>query len=168
MNVHKLVRCALFACAALIIFVVESLIPPVLPVPGFKLGLANAVTLAALYILGPAETFWILVTRIILGNLFTGQLISMIYSFSGGILCYTVTVVLKRFFKENTIWALGVVGAVFHNIGQVACASVILRNTSMIYYGIILCAVACVTGSFTGLCAQYVIKEIKHHDKRSN
>ena len=168
MKIHKLVQCALFACVALIIFVVESLIPPLLPVPGFKMGLANVVTLGAVYILGPVDALWILITRIVLGNLFTGQLMSMIYSFSGGILCYGVTILLKRFFKGNTIWFLGVIGAVFHNIGQVACACLILRNTSMIYYGFILCAVACVTGSFTGLCAQYVVKELNKHDKSSN
>lgn len=160
MKTSKLVRCAVFACMALVIFAVESLIPPFLPIPGFKLGLANVVTLAAVYVLGSVEALWILVVRIILGNMFTGQLTSFIYSFAGGVLCYLVTIALKRFFKGNTIWALGVIGAIFHNIGQIICASFMFRSTSLVYYGVILCFVSCITGTFTGLCAQYMIKQI--------
>ena len=52
MNIRRLTRCALWAAVALIIFVVESYIPPIIPVPGFKLGLANVVTLAAIYTVG--------------------------------------------------------------------------------------------------------------------
>ncbi|MBQ8587770.1 MAG: Gx transporter family protein [Clostridia bacterium] len=161
MNTKRLTRCALFAAMALIIYAVESLLPPFAPVPGFKLGLANTVTLAAVYILGPVDAFWILTVRIILGNIFTGQLMSMIYSLSGGILCYAVTVALKRFFTVQTMWALGIAGALAHISGQVACASLLFRSASFLYYGVYLCIFACISGTFTGICAQLMTKYIK-------
>ncbi len=161
MNVRKLTRCALFASVALIIFIVESHIPPVVPVPGFKLGLANVVTLVALYLLGAKEALLILTVRIILGNMFSGQLMSMMYSFCGGYLCFGITVLLKKYFSGNTIWALAVIGAIFHNIGQTLCAYVFFESTAIFYYGTILCFTAVVTGMFTGLCAQFAIKKFK-------
>ncbi len=143
---------------ALIIFAVESCIPPFVAIPGVRLGLANVVTLGAVYILGPRDAFWILIVRIILGNMLTGQLVSLIYSFAGGILCYIATVGLKRFFEGSTIWALGVIGALCHNIGQIACACFMYRTGSLVYYGAVLCALSCITGTFTGLCAQVMVK----------
>jgi len=158
MNIHKLTRCALFAAVALIVFVLESLIPPLVPVPGFKIGLANVVTLSALYILGRREAFFILIVRIVLGNIFTGQLVSMMYSLCGGFLCFLVTAALKNCFKNDTLWALGIIGALCHNLGQTLCAYFMYDSVSIIYYGAVLCLASFVTGAFTGLCAQFTVK----------
>ncbi len=158
MNTQKITQSALFASVSLIIFVLESFIPPIVPIPGFKLGLANVVTLSAIYILGRKEAFFILMVRIVLGNLFTGQLMSMFYSLCGGLMCFGITALLKSFFQQNTIWTLGIIGAVFHNIGQTLCAYFLFSSVSLIYYGVILCITAFATGTFTGLCAQYCVK----------
>lgn len=160
-NLSSLTKSACLAALALVIFSVESCVPVLVAVPGVKLGLANVVTLAAVYILGKRYAFFILLVRILLGNIITGQIMAMIYSFSGGMLCYIVTIALKPYFKGNTIWALGTIGAVFHNIGQLICAYFMLGSGSLLYYGFVLTIAAIVTGSFTGLCAQYVIIRIK-------
>ncbi len=161
MKLQRLTRCALFASVALIIFVVESYIPPVVPVPGFKLGLANVVTLAALYILGRKDTFLILTVRILIGSMFSGHLMSMLYSFCGGYLCFVVTSLLKNRFEGNTIWALGVIGAIMHTLGQTICAYFFFDSQAIFYYGAVLCLVAVVTGIFTGLCAQFTVNFLK-------
>ena len=156
-SLSRITECAVFACVALIIFAVEACVPIPVAIPGVKLGLANVVTLAAVYIIGKRETLMILIVRIILGNIFTGQAVSLIYSLTGGIFCYIITVALKSFFKGKNIWALGTIGAIFHNFGQLLCAYLMLGSGSLVYYGLVLTAAACVTGTFTGLCAQYVI-----------
>ena len=158
MKTSKLTRCALFAAMALIIHVIESFLPPPAPIPGIKLGIANVITLAAIYILGNKEAFFVLIVRIILGNMFSGQVMSLIYSLCGGVFCYIVTVALKRFFKGNTIWFLGVLGAVAHSIGQSLCACVLFSSSAFVYYGALMCLFSCVTGTFTGLCAQFMVK----------
>lgn len=158
MNTKKLTRCALFASMALIIHVLESMLPPLAPIPGIKVGIANVITLAAVYIIGSKEALWILIVRIILGNFFSGQIMSLIYSLCGGLLCYAVTISLKRFFIGDTVWFLGVIGAIVHNIGQIVCACILFGSWAFAYYGAVLCAFSCVSGSFTGLCAQYMIK----------
>ena len=157
-STKRLTRCALFAAMALIIHVLESYIPPLAPIPGIRLGIANVITLSAVYILGNREAFLILLVRILFGNMFAGQVMSLIYSLSGGLVCYVVTVAAKQFFKENTIWFLGVIGAIAHSMGQVACACILFRSLSFLYYGVGLCIFACITGTFTGLCAQFMVK----------
>ncbi len=159
MNIHIVTRCAVFTCLALAVYVIESFIPPVVPIPGIKPGLANIVTLSAIYILGAREAFYVLLARIILGSICTGQAVSFIYSLAGGMACYFSTLVLRNLFGEKTLWALGVTGALFHNAAQLACAVVMLGSTSVVYYGIALGLASCVTGAFTGLCAQYAVNK---------
>ena len=158
MNTKRITRCALFAAMALIIHILESYIPPLVSIPGIKIGFSNIITLAAVYILGSKDAFWILCVRIILGSFFAGQMMSFVYSLSGGLLCYIVTVSLKRFFRGNTVWVLGILGALCHNTGQIVCAYFIFDSASILYYGVVLYAFSFVSGSFTGVCAQQMIK----------
>ena len=66
----RLAVLAMFTAIALTIFVAEAQIPPVVPIPGVKLGLANIVTVFALYQLGAGAALAILLTRCLLGGLF--------------------------------------------------------------------------------------------------
>ena len=49
MNVRKLTQLAMLTGVALIIFVIELQIPNPFPIPGIKLGLANIITVYAVY-----------------------------------------------------------------------------------------------------------------------
>ena len=82
-SVKHLVMLAMFTTMALTIFVVEAQIPIPVPIYGVKLGLANVITLIVLVVYRPRDAFAVLVMRILLGSLFTGTLVSMIYSLSG-------------------------------------------------------------------------------------
>lgn len=168
MKTSQLTRCGIFAAMALIIHIIESYIPPLAPIPGIKVGFANIITLAAIYLLGNKEAFMILIVRIVLGNIFSGQMMSLVYSLSGGVLCYLVTVLLKDLFRGKTIWALGVIGAIAHNIGQTVCAFFLFNTGSVLYYGIVLCIVSCITGTITGICAQTIVNHMKKDKKNEN
>ena len=71
-QVKRLVFCALLTAIALTIFMIEAQLPALAPVPGIKLGLANIVTVYAMFALGPRDTLLILVSRVFLGSLFAG------------------------------------------------------------------------------------------------
>lgn len=86
-----------------------------------KLGLANIVTVYAMFLLGPADTLAILLCRIVLGSLFAGQLMSMLYSLGGGLSCYMVMLLLRKLLTKKQIWVCGIIGAIAHNIGQDLC-----------------------------------------------
>lgn len=154
MKTRKLTYMALLTALALIIFVLESYIPAPVPIPGVKLGLANIITLYALWTLHPREAFSILIVRILLGSIFAGQLMSLLYSLSGGLLCFALTLAARRFLSEQQIWVSSIIGAVAHNIGQILVAILITATPGVAVYLPLLLISAIITGSFTGFAAQ--------------
>ena len=147
----------LTACA-LIIFILEAQLPPLFPIPGIKLGLANTVTLFAICTLGRKEAFAVLALRIVLGSIFTGNLMSLAFSVCGGIAAYIVmAAALKLRIK---IPLASILGAAAHNIGQLVAAAAITHTASVFYYLPPLLASAAATGLFTGIIAMLAVKRI--------
>lgn len=146
---------------ALALHVIEAQIPPIVPIPGIKPGLANIVTVWALIALGPLDAALILLARILLGSLFAGSVTALIYSLAGGALCFMVSLALRRFVSEKQLWALGAVGAIAHNIGQLSAASLILKSAAIWSYAPLLLVSAVATGLFTGSAAQLVHSRLK-------
>lgn len=157
MKVKDLVLTAVLTAFALVAFAIEAAIPPITPIYGIKLGLANVFTLFALYALGTKQAAAVEFLRIILGSIFTGQAASFIYSLTGGILSFLLMVLLKRFFPLKQVWVLSVLCAVMHNIGQLLAAVVITGTHQVLYYFPVLVISGIIAGAFTGLCAQLVI-----------
>jgi heptaprenyl diphosphate synthase len=162
-TVGKLTMTALLAAVALIIFVVEAQIPALVPVPGVKLGLANVVTLFAMFALGPVYAFGVLVVRVIIGGIFTGQVVALLYSATGGLLAYLVSLIARRIVSENQMWVVSIIGAIFHNIGQITVAILIMETPDLIVYLPVLLVSGIITGAFTGMCAQFLFKRLKNY-----
>ena len=157
MKTKKLTLLALLTAIALTIFMVEAQIPPLVPLPGVKLGLSNIVTVYAVFALGPGEAAAVLFCRIFLGSIFAGNFSSILYSAAGGLLAIVVTIGLRRVLKKNQLWVAGSLGAVAHSIGQMAMAVVMTGTPSIILYLPAMIAISIVTGLFTGLCAQMLV-----------
>ena len=161
MNVKKLCTLALLTAAALVIFVAEAQIPPVIAVPGVKLGLSNIIVLLTMYIYGRREGAVVLGLKIVLGSIFSGQLMSFFYSAAGGLLCLGVMSLLKGMLTEKQIWATSAFGAAAHNIGQLIVAIAILGTDKLVWYLPVLLASGIITGVFTGLCAQVTLPRLR-------
>lgn len=157
MNIKKMVQLSMFTTIALTIFVVESYLPPLAPIPGIKLGLANTITLIVLALWGWKEGLLVLFLRILLGSMLTGNVISCCFSLGGGFLCFLIMSLLKHIVPQKMLWLLSVIGAVFHNIGQLLVACIVLGSSSVFWYFPILLTSGIVTGIFTGVAAQYVV-----------
>lgn len=146
---------------ALTIFTAESMIGPIVPIPGIKLGLANIVTLLVLVLYGPKEAVFVLIVRILLGSMFGGQMISFFYSLSGGILCWLVMSLISALLKKKFLVLISMCGAAAHNIGQILAAIVITHSISVVAYLPVLMLSAMITGCFTGLAAQVCSKRLQ-------
>ena len=154
MKSRRLALSAVLAAIALTIFVLEAQIPLPLPVPGLKLGLSNVVTLFALAVLGWREAMVILLVRIVLGNIFTAQIMALLYSLASGLLSFAVMALLLRVLKRSQLWVAGVFGGIAHNLGQMAVAVAVTGTPALLMYLPVLLLCGIVTGAFTGLCAQ--------------
>lgn len=159
-KVRRLTTDAVLAAAALLLFIVEAQIPPLTAIPGIKIGLANTVTLIAVYLCGKKDAAAVLFVRIILGTIFAGNFSTFLYSASGGILCCIITCVLSGILSKQ-IWVVSIFGAIAHNIGQLLAASVLLQTVSVFWYLPYLLLAAILSGAFTGICAAFLIHRLQ-------
>lgn len=157
MKVKKLTVMALLCAIALTIFMIEAQIPPLVPVPGVKLGLSNIVTVFSVFVLGPLEAAVILFGRIFLGAVFAGNFSSILYSASGGLLAILMTIGLRRILNTRQLWVAGSLGAVAHSVGQMTAAVLVMGTVSIAVYLPVMIVCSIVTGIFTGLCAQLLV-----------
>lgn len=168
MRAKKLTELALLTTIALTIFLVELRIPNPIPIPGVKLGLANIVTVYAVYHYQPKEVLLLVLTRIILGGVFGGNPVAMLYSLAGGLLCLLGTVRFSRMIPPELLWAVSILGAVLHNIGQIAVAVLLTGTWSIIAYLPFLLVSGCCARAFTGLCAQLLTTRISPSRRYGN
>ena len=158
MSIRKLTTLALYTTLALIIYTIESAIPPLVPIPGIKMGLANIITLVTLYLYSPKDTFFILITRIALSCLLFGQAMSLLYSLAGGICCFLAMVLAFRLLRGHFLFLIGIIGALFHNMGQLLVAYLLTAVPGVLVYLPFLVLSGIVTGFFTGWCAHFTLR----------
>ena len=162
MNVKKITQMAMLTAIALTIFMIEAQIPALVPIPGVKLGLANIVTVFAVFALGPKEAVMILFVRIFLGAVFAGNFSTILYSGAGGLLAILVTIGLRKILTHQQLWVAGAIGAIFHSIGQMIVAVAVTGTPGILVYLPMMIACSIVTGLFTGLCAQFLLNRGKN------
>lgn len=155
MNTRKLTLTALLTAIALCIFTAEAQLPSLTAIPGIKLGLANVVTVFAMYALGPSPTLCIVLVRVTLGCIATGQMMAFLFSMTGGLLAFCVSALLHRRFAPEQMWVVSVFAAVAHNLGQLAVAMAVMGTTAIGYYLPVLLISGVITGAFTGFCGQF-------------
>ena len=160
---RNIALCDVLAALALGLSTLEGLFPLslIVPLPGVKLGLANIVTVFALYQLGAGAALAILLTRCLLGGLFAGNVSAMLFSLLGGVTAMLVMIALRRC-RRLSVYGVSVGGAAAHNIGQMAAACITLGSTIVLGYLPFLLAVSLVTGTLTGFVTAMLMRATQH------
>ena len=166
MKTKRLAELSMLTAAALIIFIVELRFPDILPIPGVKLGLANIITVFAVYRFSGREVLLMVLTRVTLGAVFSSNFSALIYSLAGALLCLAGMLLLRWFIPIGYLWLCSIIGAVLHNTGQIAVAVLVMRSMAVAVYYPILIVSGCIAGAFTGICAQLILKRLMP-DKKS-
>lgn len=154
---NKTAYFGVFTSLALILSYVETLIPISFGIPGIKLGLANLVIVIVLYTYGEKEAFLLSVTRILLSGFLFGNLSMILYSMAGGIFSLAVMVLLRKI-GGFSIQGVSIAGGVFHNIGQLLLAMMIVETYQVWYYFPVLLVSGLVTGLLIGIVSSEVLK----------
>lgn len=159
---RTIVQNAILVALALALSYVERFIPLqlLIPLPGVKLGLANVVTLIALYALGPKQAFCIVVLRCALGSMFGGGVTGRLFSLTGGLLSMGAMSVCKRS-RLFSVYGVSVLGAAAHNVGQIAVAMVLMQSVRIGLYLAYLLGVALFTGFATGAACAGVLRVLR-------
>ena len=159
MNSRKTAEYGAFLGIALILSYVESLINFAFGVPGMKLGLPNLCIILVLYIMGPGPALLINIMRILLSGFMFGNMFSIIYSLSGGLVSFLLMLLLKKSMKFS-LMTVSTAGGIFHNIGQLLIAALVISNFNIFLYGPLLIASGAVTGALIGIIAGEVLKRL--------
>ncbi len=155
---------AIFLALALIMGIVERWIPFDAAVPGVKLGLANTVILTAMYIFPLKDAFKISVLKCLGGALFAGTALSLLYSISGAMLSFAAMALVMRPAGERiSPVGVSVVGAVFHNIGQIIAAAAVIGSAAVAAYLPALLISGVVTGVLVGVLVKVSVTFIRRH-----
>ena len=160
-----LVLTALLAAAAAALSWMERLIPiqAVVPIPGLKFGLANIVTMFAIFFLGNKAAFAIVIVRCLLGGIIGGGPVSFAFSLIGALLAALVMMALKLGYKNHfSLYGISLGGSAAFNIGQVIIAAIIMRDTAIFTYLPILMTGGVVTGILTAAISAILFKRIKN------
>lgn len=163
MKLKQLTTNALLTAIALTIFMIEAQIPAPIPIPGIKLGLANIITVFAMFAYTPRDALFILLIRVFLGSIFSGQISTLLYSAAGGLLCFGAMLLIRKILTDKQLWVASVIGAVFHNFGQILVAVLVTGTPGIIVYLPVLMISGIAAGLFTGLCTQVLYQKLKSY-----
>lgn len=162
LKTKKLILLSILISQALVLNLIERAIPVPIPVPGVKLGLANVISLFTIIVFGLKETILVVILRTLLGSFFAGGISSFFYSLAGGLLSAIVMSYMYINWKSLfSIPTISVAGAIFHNIGQIIVASIVLSNIYLFYYLPILLISGIITGVIIGFTVQFSISPLK-------
>lgn len=161
MDVKRLTRCAVLTALALALSVAEGLVPLTIlfPLPGLRLGLANLVTVYVLVTMGGGEALLILLARCFLGALLGGNLSSLAFSLTGGLLAFALEWLLLKW-RPLSLFGVCMAGAAAHNTGQILAAMVLMRTAAPLVYLPPLLLASVVTGAFTGWVTALLVKRL--------
>lgn len=154
---RRVTNLALLVSIGLVLGIIESTFPPLLPLPGARLGLANIATVIALYLWGPGMAFEVTVLRSLIGGLLRGSVVGLFLSFSAGIVSTLVMIVLYEVVDDYvSMVGVSVAGALAFNVMQLLAAFVLVRHAALFYYMPYLILISIPTGLFVGFASRRV------------
>lgn len=154
---NKVVLRAVLVALAMIFSWIEAQIP--YPIPGAKLGLTNLVVLIALYRLSIGDAIGINIIRILLVGLTFGNMFSLIYSITGGILSSLIMILMKKTEKFH-VTTVSLAGGIVHNIGQILVAVYVLETKAMVSYLPVLWITGMSAGIIVGILGSMILKRL--------
>jgi len=154
---RRVTNLALLVSVGLVLSIIESTFPPLLPIPGAKLGLANIATVIALYLFGAGMALEVTILRSLIAGLLRGSVVGLFLSFSGGLVSTLVMIALFLVFDDTfSVVGVSVAGAVTHNVVQLLAAYLLVRHAALFFYMPYLILIAVPTGLFVGFASRRV------------
>lgn len=170
---YKMIYMGILVSIALVLSLIERILPIPFIAPGAKLGLANLIIVISVYTLDNYKaSFIVLILKMLSSSLLGGSISSLLYSISGGVLSFIITILVKHLGgRYVSIIGVSTSAAVFHNVGQLFAASIIFKNLNIFLYLPILSIAGIGTGIFIGLSANYILNhfsKISYFNKKLN
>ena len=159
MKARDITQIGVLCAIASVLGYIEALLPPFVPVTGFKIGLANIAVMFTLYRFGKNQAFFVMLVKVLITSLWFSGLNALIYSLSGGVFSWlAMTFGIKLRMSKVGV---GMCGGVFHNIGQIVAACIVLNTNTALYFAPSLLPLGLLSGAFVGVVVRLLIKSTK-------
>ncbi len=152
---RKMVILGFLLALSLILSYIESLLPLTVGIPGMKLGLPNLVVVLLLYSCGWRDALAVNLLRILLSGFLFGNLSAILYALSGAVCSFAAMLLLQKTGRFS-MTGISIAGGVFHNIGQIITAMLVVENLSPVFYLPFLLTAGALTGFLIGLTGSRV------------
>jgi len=159
MKTKRLTLLSMAIAIAMILSYIESLIPPLMAVPGMKMGLPNILIVFILYKLSFKDAMVISLLRVFLVSVLFGSVLSLAYSAAGAVISLLGMYLMKRSGLFSAV-AVSVVGGVLHNAAQIGVACLIMETNLISYYLPFLVLSGTLAGVLIGLVSAFMVKRI--------
>lgn len=164
---RKMTMVTMLIAIAIVFHLVESMIPIPVPIPGFKLGLANIVGLIALYLFGFETMLVVNIMRVILASLMRGIIFGTPFWLSlSGVLLSSLAAYFAYKYTKLSIYGVSMMSAAFHAIGQMIVVMIIYNQALMSAFLPVLLILSVPTGIFTGYIAKLVLVRLKWKESK--
>lgn len=162
-RLQRIIFISLLVAQGVVIGLVENMIPyPFAFAPGAKLGLANLITIIALFTIPKKDSFLLIWLRLILTTLLGGTVSTFLYSMSGSLLSYFGMLLVKQLGpKRVSIIGISAAGGFLHNVGQLVTASWIAQSWSVMLYLPVLSFFGILSGIAIGIAANYLLQRVE-------
>ncbi len=156
MKAREITYIGVLCAIAAVLGYIEALLPPFLPVTGFKIGLSNIAVMFTLCRFGKKQAFFVMLIKVLITSLWFSGLNALIYSLFGGMFSLIAMVYAVKF-KMSKV-GVGMCGGVFHNIGQIVAACLVLNTNTALYFAPMLLPLGLLSGAFVGIVVRLLIK----------
>ena len=153
-------RVGLMAALALIFSYVEAIIPYNPGIPGIKLGIANVVTVIALYRFGAKDATAVSVIRVVLAGLLFNGVFGMLYSLAGAALSLLGMTGLKKT-GLFSVTGVSMAAGVLHNLGQLLMAAALIEDLRIFFYFPVLMFSGIAAGILVGIISTLMLKALR-------
>ena len=160
MKTKRIAFLGLFVALAFVLSYIEFMLPLSIGIPGAKIGIANLAVMVTLYTVGEKNAIALSIIRVILVGLTFGNISMMMYSLAGAALSLFAMLLAKRIGKLS-MTGVSVLGGVFHNVGQIIVAMLVLETKSLFYYLPFLIIVGTITGVVIGIVSSLITARVK-------
>ncbi|MGX7327833.1 Gx transporter family protein [Enterococcus bulliens] len=162
-RLRKLMFISLLVAQGVVLGILENMIPyPFGFAPGAKLGLANLITIIAIFAMPKRDSFLLLWLRLFLTTLLGGTLSTFLYSMSGALLSYFGMLLVKQLGpKRVSIVGISATGGFMHNVGQLVMASLIAKSWTVMLYLPVLSFLGILSGIAIGIAANFLLQRVE-------
>ena len=162
MRTRELTIGSMLCACAILLHMLESMIPLPIAIPFFRLGFANIAGLIALYLYGPKMMFSVNFIRVLIASLIRGTLFSTgFYLSMSGVFCASMIAMLAYRSKIFTVYGVSMLSGVFHAVGQMIAVTFIYQQFFMTALLPMLNLAAVASGYLIGMLSDQVLKRWK-------